>query len=132
TYAQLNAKANQLAHHLRQRGVGAEALVGLCVERSIELVVGLLGILKAGGAYLPLDPSYPPERLAFMLQDSGARVLLTQQSCLERLESRAQQVVLLERDREQIAAESEADPQSGASPENLAYVIYTSGSTGRP
>nr|UXE44290.1 linear gramicidin synthase subunit B [uncultured bacterium] len=132
TYQQLNARANQLAHYLRRQGVGPETLVGLCIERSLEMVVALLGILKAGGAYLPLDPSYPVERLNFMLEDSGARVLLTQPSCLERLSRLPQQLVLLERDRERIAAESETNLQSDVYPENLAYVIYTSGSTGRP
>ena len=82
TYAQLDARANQLAHALREQGVGPDALVGLCIERSIEMVVGLLGILKAGAAYVPLDPEYPPERLAYMIEDSGIQLLLSQQSLL--------------------------------------------------
>ena len=85
TYAELDARANQLAHHLRALGVGPEVVVGLCVERSLEMLVGLLGILKAGGAYLPLDPDYPPERLAFMLADAGAPVLVTQSALRDRL-----------------------------------------------
>ncbi len=85
TYGELNARANQLAHRLRDLGVGPETVVGLCVERSLEMIIGLLGILKAGGAYLPLDPSYPPERLAFMLADAAAPVLLTQASLADAL-----------------------------------------------
>jgi natural product biosynthesis luciferase-like monooxygenase protein/amino acid adenylation domain-containing protein len=132
TYAELNRRANQLAHHLRGLGVGAESLVGLCVERSHEMAVGLLGILKAGGAYLPLDPSYPLERLSFMLDDARVAVLLTQESLLEALPAHWSHVVSLDGDRELIAAESEENPAPAAGPDNLAYVIYTSGSTGMP
>ena len=89
TYAELDARSNRLAHHLRALGVGAETVVGLCVERSPAMMVGLLGILKAGGAYLPLDPSYPPERLAFMLEDAGAPVLVTHSTLASRLGARA-------------------------------------------
>ena len=132
TYAHLNARANQLAHHLLALGVGPEVLVGICVERSLELIIGLLGILKAGGAYVPLDPSYPPARLAFMLADTQAPVLLTQQTLLAQLPPYAGRTVCLDRDGENIAAQPDTAPPCRATAENLAYVIYTSGSTGRP
>ena len=98
TYAQLDARANQLAHHLRALGVGPETVVGLCVERSFDMVIGLLGILKAGGAYLPLDPDYPPERLAFMLEDAGAPVLVTHAALLDRLPAHGARIVRLDAD----------------------------------
>src|SRR5437764_14266992 len=132
SYGQLDRRANQLAHYLRQLGVGPDVLVGLCVERSLEMVVGLLGILKAGGAYLPLDPAYPQERLAFVLQDAQTLLLLTQQRLLPKLPPTAQGVVCLDRDWQRIAGQSEQKPLSGVTAENLAYVIYTSGSTGKP
>lgn len=132
TYEELNARANQLAHYLRRRGVGSGSLVGICVERSAAMVVAMLGILKAGGAYVPLDLTYPKERLAFMLQDSQARVLLTQSSLIERVPQQNVEVICLDTDREKINRESDDNPVSGASAENLAYVIYTSGSTGKP
>ncbi len=132
TYAQLNAQANQLAHYLRQLGVGPEILVAICVERSLEMVVGLLGILKAGGAYVPLDPDYPAERLAFMLEDTRSPVLLTQQALRERLPVNNARVVCLDGDWPEIARRSEANLLTQANADNLAYVIYTSGSTGRP
>ncbi|MDQ2980506.1 MAG: amino acid adenylation domain-containing protein, partial [Acidobacteriota bacterium] len=132
SYAQLNERANRLAWHLRKRGVGPEALVGLCVERSVQMVVGLLGILKAGGAYVPLDPEYPRQRLEFMLEDTAARVVLTQQSLLERLPNGSFERVRLDADWAEIEKESAENPESHATSENLAYVIYTSGSTGTP
>ena len=132
TYAELNRRANQLAHHLRSLGVGAETLVGICVERSVEMVVGLLGILKAGGAYVPLDPSYPAQRLGLMLEDSRIKVLLTQRHLLKALPVRAATLVFVDDDREAIARKSEENPSRGVTGRNLAYVIYTSGSTGRP
>jgi amino acid adenylation domain-containing protein len=132
TYAALDARANQLAHALRGRGVGPEVRVGLYVERSVEMVVGLLGILKAGGAYVPLDVAYPAERIAFMLGDSGVPVLLTQSALVDRLPEHAAEVVRLDADWSDIARESTAAPESGATGDALAYVIYTSGSTGRP
>jgi amino acid adenylation domain-containing protein len=132
SYGELNARANRLAHYLRRLGVGAGSLVGLCVERSPELVVGLLGILKAGGAYLPLDPSYPLERVAYMLEDAQVPALLTMEGLVERLPSHWAQVVCLDADWEKVAEESEENPEGGAGPDGLAYVIYTSGSTGRP
>jgi amino acid adenylation domain-containing protein len=132
TYRQLNERANQLAHYLRGQGVGPETMVGLMIERSIEMVVGLLGVLKAGGAYVPLDPQYPQDRLSFMMEDSQARVLLTQQHLVERLAGCAAQVVCIDAEREQIDGESVENSVSGVRPENVAYVIYTSGSTGKP
>jgi amino acid adenylation domain-containing protein/non-ribosomal peptide synthase protein (TIGR01720 family) len=132
TYRELNTRANQLARYLNKLGVGPEVLVGICLERSLEMVVGVLGILKAGGAYVPLDPSYPKERLNFILNDSQAEVLLTENRLSEViLESRAH-TVCLDADRGSIAKESKANPTGMAFAENLAYVIYTSGSTGRP
>jgi surfactin family lipopeptide synthetase A len=132
TYRELNRKANQLAHHLRKLGVGPEVLVGICVERSLEMVVGVLGILKAGGAYVPLDPSYPDERLAFMLEDAQVRVLVTQQPLIRHLLNHGTKVICLDADEPVLAQQREVDPTSIATPDNLAYVIYTSGSTGRP
>ncbi len=132
TYSELNRRANQLGHYLRGVGVGPEVPVGLCVERSLEMVVGLLGILKAGGAYLPLDPDYPKPRLAFMLEDAQTPVLLTQQRLVGDLPGLAAQVLCLDTDWEAIARESEGNPVSEATAEDLAYVIYTSGSTGKP
>jgi surfactin family lipopeptide synthetase A len=128
SYRELNARANQLAHYLRSLGVGAETLVGICVERSIEMVVGLLAILKAGGAYLPLDPAYPKERIDFMLEDAGVEVLLTDQLATKDTKS-SQILVPFETC---CGNYSRENPISISNPENLAYVIYTSGSTGRP
>ncbi|HZA25980.1 MAG TPA: amino acid adenylation domain-containing protein, partial [Dehalococcoidia bacterium] len=122
----------QLAHTLQGLGVGPERLVGVCLERSLELVVGLLGVLKAGGAYVPLDPSYPPERLAFMLEDAQVPVLLTQQGLAPTLPPTSAQVLCLDREWRRIGKEPQCNPPSPVSPENLAYVIYTSGSTGWP
>ncbi|MBW4635043.1 MAG: amino acid adenylation domain-containing protein [Iphinoe sp. HA4291-MV1] len=131
TYRELNARANQLAHYLKTLGVGAETLVGICVERSLEMVVGLLGILKAGGAYIPLDPNYPPERLAYILGDAQVSVMLTQQYL--QIPKHNTQVVYLDTDWSKIATCSESNfPSDSTTAENLAYVIYTSGSTGQP
>nr|QEO74276.1 condensation domain-containing protein [uncultured bacterium] len=132
TFAELNARANKLAHHLKSLGVGPEVRVGLCVERSVEMIVGLLGILKAGGAYVPLDGEHPPARLGQHLAGARAAVLLTQERLAARMPDFAGPVLCLDADRQRWAAESEADPDSGAVPENLVYVIYTSGSTGEP
>ncbi|MDF0729690.1 amino acid adenylation domain-containing protein, partial [Pseudomonas entomophila] len=128
TYAQLNGQANALAHELIARGVGPDVLVGLAVERSLEMLVGLLAILKAGGAYVPLDPAYPQERLAYMIEDSGIALLLAQPQVLERLPLPEQLPVLLLGD----SASRDDDPVTAVGPDNLAYVIYTSGSTGKP
>ena len=132
SYRELDARANRLAHHLRGLGVGPETRVGLCFERSPEMVIGLLAVLKAGGAYVPLDPAYPAERLAYMLADSGAEVLLTRQALRDRLPDHSAQVVCLDADEGAIAARPEATLDGGAGPDHLAYIIYTSGSTGRP
>jgi len=131
TYRELNDRANQLAHYLQSLGVEPEVLVGICVEGSLEMLVGMLGILKAGGAYVPLDPTYPQERLAFMLEDSQVSVLLTQQKLVAGLPHQAC-VVCLDTDWLTISQESKENPVSQVQPENLAYLIYTSGSTGKP
>lgn len=130
TYQELNAKANQLAHYLQALGIGPDQLVGICVQRSIEMVVGLLGILKAGGAYVPLDPAYPIERLAFMLEDTAVQVLLTQAQLVQSLPPHQARVVCLDTDME-VAQHSYSNPHQ-VTTNNLAYVIYTSGSTGKP
>ncbi len=144
TYSQLNSRANQLARHLRQLGVRPETLVGICLDRSVEMVVGLLGILKAGGAYVPLDPTFPPERLAFMIEDAQPLVLLTQEYLVDLLplpdaagehsttETVPPHVLCWDRDWPTIAQESAENPRSGVKSEHLAYVLYTSGSTGKP
>ena len=132
TYLELNTRANQLAHYLMRLGVGVETLVGICVERSLEMVIGLLGILKAGGAYVPLDPNYPPQRLQFMLEDSQVPVLLTQSNLLERLPASTAMTVDLKTEWENITADSGENPVKKIGPDNLAYIIYTSGSTGKP
>ncbi|MCL4532020.1 MAG: amino acid adenylation domain-containing protein, partial [Actinobacteria bacterium] len=132
TYAELNRRANQLGHYLQSLGVGPDTLVGVAVERSLEMVVGLLGILKAGGAYLPLDPSYPMERLAFMMDDARLKVLLTQRRLQDILPDTEAQVVLLDKDQTGGDDASEAPCSSGTQPGSLAYVMYSSGSTGRP
>ena len=129
TYRELNARANNIAHHLRSLGVGPEALVGICVERSLEMMAGLLGILKAGGAYVPMDPAYPKERIAFMMKDAAVNVLLTDSHCVQELPFHQASLVLLDTtfpdcDTENLTTTIEKD--------NAAYVIYTSGSTGKP
>ena len=129
---ELNERANQLAHYLRKLGVGPETLVAVCLERSLEMVVGLLAVWKAGGAYVPLDPLYPAERLEFMVQDSGARVLLTNQKCQHLLRSSQNKALLLDSDWGIVAKEPSSNPVSLTNGSNLAYVMYTSGSTGRP
>ncbi|MEW5925951.1 MAG: non-ribosomal peptide synthase/polyketide synthase [Gemmatimonadota bacterium] len=132
SYADLERRSNRLAHRLRALGVGPEVRVGVCLERTPELVVGVLGVLKAGGAYVPLDPSYPAERLEYALADSGAAVLVTQSALLGTLAGQGREVLCLDRDREAAEGEAERAPRSGAGPRSAAYVIYTSGSTGRP
>ncbi|MFN6563916.1 MAG: amino acid adenylation domain-containing protein [Nostoc sp. ChiSLP01] len=132
TYDELNCRANQLAHYLKSVGVKADMLVGLCVERSLEMVVGILGILKAGGAYVPLDPDYPTERLSFMLADAQIELLLTQQKLIERLPQHQAKPICLDTDAEVIREWSQDNPITDVQASNLAYVIYTSGSTGQP
>ncbi|MCF3578480.1 amino acid adenylation domain-containing protein, partial [Planktothrix agardhii] len=132
TYAELNGRANQLAHYLQSLGVVADQLVAICVERSLEMIVGLLAILKAGAAYLPIDSDYPQERISFMFQDTQVKILLTQESLLVSLPNHQAIVVCLDKDWEQINQASQENLNSAVSAENLAYVIYTSGSTGTP
>ncbi len=131
TYGELNARANQLAHFLVARGVGAETVIGICVERSLETVVGLLGILKAGGAYLPLDPDYPRERLAYMIEDAQPDLVLTQERLGERLPETVR-TLHLDANWSSIEPESRSNLDPRTAPQNLAYIIYTSGSTGSP
>jgi amino acid adenylation domain-containing protein len=136
TYRELNRKANQLAHHLVSLGIGPEKLVGICVERSVEMVVGLLGILKAGGAYLPLDSAYPKERLRFMVEDAQVSAIVTQEKLLDRTQDSAPStqysLLCLDRDQNAVEKENTENPKRNVSSENLAYVIYTSGSAGQP
>ena len=132
TYGALNARANQLAHYFINEGVGPEVVVGLCVERSLEMIVGLIGILKAGGAYLPLDPSYPQDRLAFMLDDARPTVLLTQVDLLNALPPHTAKTFCLDRDWRTLTRRSKKNPSHFTPPQCPAYVIYTSGSTGQP
>jgi amino acid adenylation domain-containing protein len=132
TYTQLNVRANQLAHFLQKQGVGPNVLVGLCMDRSLDMIVGVLGILKAGGAYVPLDPSYPPDRLAHMLQDAQAPLLLTQQALRMELPSHGGETICLDRDWDRIQSMPSGNPNAEVGPNNLIYVIYTSGSTGKP
>jgi len=131
-YRELNARANQLAHYLQNLGVGPDVLVGICVERSLEMMVGLLGILKAGGGYLPIDPEYPTERLLYILQDAQVRVLLTQKHLIAGLPKHQSELVCLDTDWSFITQAQESNPCCEVQPENLAYAIYTSGSTGEP
>jgi amino acid adenylation domain-containing protein len=135
TYAELNDRATRLAGYLRGRGIGPDQLVGICIERSLEMVVGLLGILKAGGAYVPLDPNYPSERLAYMIADAAPRVLLTQEKLRRTLPTTNAEVIALDRDWSRIAQQPLSNPDMRAldrRSHHLAYVIYTSGSTGNP
>ncbi len=132
TYRQLNNQANKVAHHLQKLDVKSEVLVGICMERSLEMVVGLLAVLKAGGAYLPLDPTYPKERLGFMLADTQVPVLLAQQHLIKELPQHQAQVICIDADFAAFTDYSPENPVGDIKPENLAYVIYTSGSTGKP
>jgi amino acid adenylation domain-containing protein/thioester reductase-like protein len=132
TYQELNQKANQLAHYLQSLGVKSETLVGVCIERSLEMLIALLAVLKAGGAYVPLDPSYPTDRLAFMLEDSELPILLTEQAQLANLPPSAARVVVLETDRLEIDLQNLDNVTSAVTSDNVAYTIYTSGSTGKP
>ncbi|HEV7519213.1 MAG TPA: amino acid adenylation domain-containing protein, partial [Thermoanaerobaculia bacterium] len=132
SYGELERRANRLAHHLRGRGIGPERLVAICTERTLDRVVGIVAVLKAGGAYVSLDPGYPPERLAFLVADAGAPVLLTEERFVARLPECAAEVFCLDADWGAVEGDEEVGPASGVGPENLAYVVYTSGSTGKP
>jgi amino acid adenylation domain-containing protein len=136
TFAELDRRANRLAHRLIRAGVEPDQPVGICAERSIEMVVGLLGILKAGGAYVPIDPTYPPARLAFLLDDAGPRILLTQRRLVEAMPGHGSTVILLDDDRDDRPDDADDEstdrPTSGVGLDNSAYLIYTSGSTGQP
>ena len=137
TYAELDTRANQLAHYLVERGVGPEVLVGICAQRGIDSLIGMLAVMKAGGAFLPLDPEYPADRLAFMLTDAAVRVLLTEDELRPRIRNlelggQAPQLVCLDRDRPSFATGPVDAPEVSVGADNLVYVIYTSGSTGEP
>ncbi len=132
TYSELNLRANQLANYLRSIGVGHESLVGLCVERSLDMMIGLLGIIKSGAAYVPIDPAFPKERVNAMLEDSGLETVVTQAHLAFDLRERVQQVICIDIEWDKVAACSDEKPEPGSIPESLAYVIYTSGSTGKP
>jgi natural product biosynthesis luciferase-like monooxygenase protein len=133
TYRELNEQANRLAHYLQQQGVGPEVLVGLHMERSLELMVGLLGIHKAGGAYVPLDPDFPRDRIAFMVQDSKVSAIITQQKLVSNLAvEETVRMIVIDTLAEDVAQQAPTNPESGVQPENLSYIIYTSGSTGLP
>ncbi|MDB4901400.1 MAG: amino acid adenylation protein, partial [Mucilaginibacter sp.] len=131
SYSELNKRSNQLAHYLQKQGVKAETLVPVCLERSLEMMVGILGILKAGGAYVPIDPEYPQERISYMLEDTGAAIILSTRASKEKLSTSAS-VIALDTDWDQIAKEEDSNPKTTITPGQLAYVIYTSGSTGKP
>ena len=132
SYLQLQVRTNQLANRLRSMGVGPDVLVAVCLQRSVDMLVAVLAVLTAGGAYVPLDPQYPSERLAFMLADSGAAVLVTEELLLDVLPQRPLPVICLDRERSSLLTESPASPATDVAPHHLAYVIYTSGSSGKP
>jgi amino acid adenylation domain-containing protein len=132
TYSELNRDANQLAHYLQECGVGSESLVAICLERSLQVLVAMLGVLKAGAAYVPLDPAYPKERVDFVLEDAGIAAVLTQQSLLDQVREPGRRLICLETDWNTISRQNDSNPQPQGGPERLAYVIYTSGSTGKP
>ena len=132
TYAELERRANRISHALRRRGAGPEARVGICLPRTPDLVAAMLGVLGSGGAYVPLDPAYPRDRLGYMLEDAGVGLVITESSLADRLPEGAAALLLLDAERDAIAAESSDAPVSGVLPENLSHVIFTSGSTGRP
>ncbi|HEU5407284.1 MAG TPA: amino acid adenylation domain-containing protein, partial [Nitrospira sp.] len=132
TYSELSLRSNQLAHRLKELGAGPNQLVGLCLDRSVQMVVALLGIQKAGGAYVPIDPQYPHDRVAFMLEDSGASILVTSEALLATLPVNVSHIICLDRDGHNLVQMSTEPCQGGAKPDDLIYVIYTSGSTGKP
>jgi amino acid adenylation domain-containing protein len=132
TYSELNSRANQLAHYLREQGIGPEIFVGVCFERSLDMLVAILGVLKAGGAYVPLDPNYPRDRIGFMIEDAALRLVLTQRSLVEALPQTTATIICLDEDRQTLANLSIDNPSASVAATNLAYAIYTSGSTGKP
>jgi len=132
SYSELNERANRLACYLRERGTGPEKMVGVCMERSVELVVGLLGILKAGGAYVPIDPEYPQERISYMINDSGVEIILTQQRLREKLDGYQGEIVFMDGEIDLFDGCSSENLQTINRTEHMAYVIYTSGTTGKP
>jgi amino acid adenylation domain-containing protein len=132
TFDDLNTRANRLAHYLKAQGVGPEVMVGLCVERGLDMLVGLLGVLKAGGAYVPIDPGFPAGRIRFMLQDASVSIVVTERSLRERLSGLAPRLVCLDDLGEELAIQPASNPETSTNPSNLAYAIYTSGSTGNP
>ena len=132
TYKELNERANQLASYLIEKGVGPDVLIGICMERSLEMVVGILGILKSGGAYVPLDPKYPKDLLVFMLEDSNASIVLTQKRLLQNLSKFKSRAICVDSEWTTIEQEIKVNPENGVQPNSLCYVIYTSGSTGKP
>src|SRR5664280_1140356 len=132
TYRELNHRANQLARYLKSLGVKTESFVAICMERSLEMVVAIYGTMKAGAAYVPIDPTYPQDRLEFMLQDANAPVLLTQEKLRAKLPAHQARVVCLDSEWPVISRESTTTPKSDVTARNLAYMIYTSGSTGKP
>ncbi|WP_157654013.1 AMP-binding protein, partial [Burkholderia ubonensis] len=132
TYAELNLRANRLAHHLIALGVAPDSLVGVAMERSLDMIVALLAVLKAGGAYVPVDPDYPAERVRFMIDNARLRWLLTQQHLLAALPDTDARLIVVDRDAHEFAAAPASNPTPALSGDNLAYMIYTSGSTGRP
>jgi amino acid adenylation domain-containing protein len=132
SYSELNVRANQLAHYLKGIGVGPDVLVGLYIDRSMDMVVGIIGVMKAGGAYLPIDPVYPKDRVSFMLQDANAPVLITQAKFMTELPEHKAKVVRLDTDLALLEGEPDSNPPRNSTPDDLAYVIYTSGSTGKP
>src|SRR6185369_3722835 len=132
TYRELNGRVNQLAHYLRERGVGPDTMVAMCLHRSAQLIIALMGILKAGGAYVPLDPGYPEGRLELMMADSGAPLLVTEKSLANKVAAPADSIVCIDEIADELSQRSQANPETLTQPEDLAYVIYTSGSTGKP
>ncbi len=132
TYAELNAKANQLALHLQQKGAGPETLAGICVERSLDMIIAILAVLKAGAAYVPIDPTYPQERIQYMFTDANLKLILTHKHLLNKVENTNAKIILLDVDRAEIETAATENPNPATDPANLAYIIYTSGSTGKP
>ncbi|MEO6695101.1 MAG: amino acid adenylation domain-containing protein, partial [Ignavibacteria bacterium] len=132
TYQELNMRANQVANYLIKFGAGPDVIIGICIERSLEMIIGLLGILKSGSAYVPLDSAYPIDRLSFMIEDSGIPILLTKKNVIEKLPRTKAKVVLIDEEEKEIFKESVENPVKKINSSNLAYVLYTSGSTGRP